>query len=190
MRKSTVAQLLFAVDSKVDFGRITCELEGVLSCQRDYVVKAALETANIVVFSMTECRILLSLSQVSGDGFGSCLCVSVGPSDRSESDRDDEQLELLCSRLVERSQNRYGSVAVVWRHVLGTVNAELVNALNERLPGISPVLLPIDSLIDSIAISDRTKAAMLVEKATSFKSKERINREVTLRPKARAVPRS
>ena len=180
MKKSIVAQLLFAVDSKLDFGRITSGLEGVLWCQRDYVVKAASETANIVVFSMTECRILLSLSQVSGDGFGSCLCVSVGPSDRSESDREDEQL----------IQNRYGSVAVVWRHVLGTVNAELVNALNERLPGISPVLLPIDSLIDSIAISDRTKAAMLVEKATSFKSKERINREVTLRPKARAVPRS
>ena len=187
IKKSMVAQLLFAVDSKVDFGRITSELEGVLSCQRVYVVKAASETANIVVFSMTECCVLLSLSQVSGNGFGSCLCVSVGPSDRSESDRQDEQLELLCSRLVERIQNRYGSVAVVWRHVLGTVNAELVNALNERLPGISPFLLPIDSLIDSIAISDRTKAAMLGEKATSFKSNERINREVTLR-KARAVP--
>lgn len=170
--RSTIAQLLFASETAINFAKIVAELQSVLARQNPDGVETAWDHDDLVIFDVAECRILLSWNEVSGNGFSECLCVSVGPSEIPGSLPVEDQLELLCSRLVERIQNRFNPVAVIWRQVEGSVDADLIDTLIERLPGLSPVLLPIGPLLDSIMTEDRLRSGTVQEKATSYRRPE------------------
>ena len=172
INRTTIAQLLFVGDTAVDFNKIVADLGNVLAFHKVETASDATDHTDLVTFNMPECRILLSLSNVFGNGFSRCLCVAVGPPGACERSCVDNDFELLCSRLVERIQNRFSPVAVVWRHVAGAVDAEFVNFLSQRLLGLSPVLSPIDSLVDLIAATERSRGAICGEKVSSFRRTE------------------
>lgn len=175
--RSTIAQLLFAGHTAIGFSRIVAELQNVLDRQIMGGVRTAWDHDDLVTLETIECRILLSWNEVSGTDFKECLCVSVGPSEMPGGCTADEQLELLCSRIVERIQNRFNPVAVIWRQVQGSVNGELIDTLIERLSGLSPVLTPIDSLLDSIMTEDRSRAGSHEEISTPHRRPDPGNAE-------------
>jgi hypothetical protein len=169
MIQSTIAQLLFSGESALNFAKIVGELQGVLSRRNPDTVRIAWDHDDLVVFDLDECRILLSWNDVSGNGFGGCLSVAVGPSAPDRDSDADYQLEVLCSRLVERIQNRFNPLVVLWRQVDGMVDSERIDALIDRLPRLAPVIAPIDSVIDTVARTDLSKAAEPSETVTSYR---------------------
>ena len=155
---STIAQLLYPVEKALDFARIVAELETVLARLRGSAVHITWDCDDLVTFDMPETRILLAFADLSDPSLAACLTVSVGPGPDCDIVPDDAEHDLLCSRLVERIQNRFFPAAVIWRQVQGPIGAELVDSLMESLPDLGTILPPIDEIIEAVTQTDRSKA--------------------------------
>ncbi len=155
---TTIAQLLYPTQQALDFARIVAELETVLSRLRGEAVQITWDCDDLVYFDMPETRILLGWSELAAPQLEGCLTVSVGPGPHSALRTLDSEHDVLCSRLVERIQNRFPPLAVIWRQVEGAISAELVDDLIETLPDLSGVLPPVESIVEAVLKTDRTKA--------------------------------
>ncbi len=155
---TTIAQLLFPNERQLDFARIVAELETVLSRLRGEAVQITWDCDDLVYFDMPETRILLGWSDLAAPQLDGCLTVSVGPGPQSALRTLDSEHDILCSRLVERIQNRFVPLAVIWRQVEGMIDAELVDDLIDTLPDLSSVLPPVESIVEAVLKTDRSKA--------------------------------
>ena len=118
---STIAQLLYPSVRALDFARIVVELETVLARMRGDAVEITWDCDDLVFFDMPETRILLAWTDLETSGLEGCLTVSVGPGPDSALRTIDSEHDVLCSRLVERIQNRFIPLAIIWRQVEGTI---------------------------------------------------------------------
>ena len=150
---STIAQLLYAEKTTLDFARIVSELDAVLSRLRDGAV-IAWDCDDLVTFDLSDTRIILAWTDVSCHGLGGCLTVSVGPCLQVQDSPINLTHDLLCSRLVERIQGRFQPAAVLWSQMNGAVDAELVDVMTEALPGMASCLPPVDSILDDLSRAD------------------------------------
>jgi len=156
---STIAQLLFADDTTLDFARIVAELDKVLSRLQEGRVEIAFDCDDLVTFDMGSTRIVLAWSDARSHSLGDCLTVSVGPSpltDEAPAARTGH--DVLCSRLVERVQTRFNPVAVLWCQVEGPIDAEVIDAMIEALPEQAVGLPPVDSILDGLSRADLQRA--------------------------------
>ena len=154
---TTIAQLLYPNERALDFARIVAELETVLSRLRGEAVQISWDCDDLVYFDMPETRILLGWSELAAPRLEGCLTVSVGPGPHSALRTLDSEHDVLCSRLVERIQNRFTPLAVIWRQVEGTIGAELVDDLIETLPDLSAALPPVERSVDAALKTVGTK---------------------------------
>ena len=152
---STIAQLLYPSEQALDFARIVAELGKVLTHLRGDAVQVSWDCDDLVAFDMPETRILLAWSELNAAGLAGCLTVSVGPGPQSALRTFESEHDLLCSRLVERIQNRYFPLATIWHQVEGSISAELVDDLIDGLPDVSSALPPVASILDAISKTDR-----------------------------------
>lgn len=155
---STIAQLLYPVEKALDFARIVAELETVLSRLRGNAMRITWDCDDLVTFDMPESRILLAFAELTSETLAGCLTVSVGPAPDCDLVTDEEH-DLLCSRLVERIQNRFFPAAVIWHQVQGAIGADLVDDLIDSLPDYGTNLPPIDEIIEAVTRTDRSKSA-------------------------------
>lgn len=154
---STIAQLLYAEKTTLDFARIVSELDAVLSRLRDGAV-IAWDCDDLVTFDLSDTRIILAWTDASSHGLGGCLTVSVGPCLQVQDSPINLTHDLLCSRLVERIQGRFQPAAVLWSQMNGAVDAELVDVMTEALPGMASCLPPVDSILDDLSRADLNRA--------------------------------
>ena len=159
--QSTIAQLLYPDAEALDFARIVTELDGVLQRMRGKEVEIAWDCDDLVTFDVPETRILLSWSETDKRGIGGCLTVSVGPGPLARKTQGTPDHDVLCSRLVERIQNRFVASGVLWHQAQGLVGADLVDELVEALPEIGgSALPPIDSILDTLSRADLHMAGL------------------------------
>jgi len=154
-----MAHLLFAEGQAIDFARIVSELDGVLTRLRGPDVRILWDCDDLVIFDMSDTRILLAWADGGVLRRSGCLTVSVGPGPTETTEPGlprpgRTEHEVLCSRLVERILMRLEPCAVLWCQVAGPVDAQIVDELAEAVPDIAadlaPDLPPVDSILDNL----------------------------------------
>ena len=146
---STIAQVLFAPSSTLNYARIVAELEAVLTHLKPEALTTTWDCDDLVFFDLAETRIGLGYAEFEAAPIASCLTVSVGPRHRTAHGLD-AGFDVLCSRIVERLQTRYQPVAVLWNQTAAEVSADLFDAMTEDLPVMEQALPPIDALLDPL----------------------------------------
>ena len=161
--RSTIAQLLFANEQALDFARIVAELETVLTRLRGEGLEVQWDCDDVVTFDTAETRILLACAEYGRDGREACLTVAVGPRHPHGSCASDEVMNhlALCSRLVERIQQRNPPLGIIWRETVDLVDADMADAMLDLLPVSNTVLPPVDSILDHVMRSDLFLSAAL-----------------------------
>lgn len=155
---STIAQLLFAEETTLDFARIVSELDAVLSRLREGQVTLVWDCDDLVIFDCPDIRIVLAWTEGRQHRFGGCLTVSVGPGLQTLDRGSQPEHEGLCSRLVERIQGRFHPVSVLWCQIEGDVDAEVVDEMMAALPELAGGLPPVDTILDALSRSDLHRA--------------------------------
>ena len=169
---STIAQMLYPMGKTPDFARIVVELETVLSHMRGVAVDITWDCDDVVTFDVPDTRFLLAFAELTDHSLAGCLTVSVGPGPDCDIVPVDAEYDLLCSRLVERIQNRFFPAAVTWRQLEGTIGADQVDELIETLPGFGIAMPPIEDIIEAVTRTDRSKArASMPRRMRAFERK-------------------
>ncbi len=153
--QSTVARLLYPDAQAVDFARVVAELDGVLTRLNKRDVVVTWDCDDLVTFDLPQTRALLAWSETGRRGAGGCLTVSVGPGPAPAPRAAKPDFEVLCSRLVERIEERFVPAAILWAQIEGRVKAEGVDGLFVDLTGPDAQgLPPVDSILDRMAEAD------------------------------------
>ncbi len=153
---STIAQLLYADFEALDFARIVSELDTVLLRMPGRDVDIIWDCDDLVTFDLPETRILLSWSETQKRGVSGCLTVAVGPNPLAKGPNRRTDHDVLCSRLVERIQQRFAPASVLWHQVEGAVDSEMVDDLVDALPNVGAGNLPaIDTILDMLSQADQ-----------------------------------
>lgn len=153
---STIAQLLYAEFETLDFARIVTELDTVLLRMRGRDVEINWDCDDLVTFDLPGTRILLSWSETQKRGVAGCLTVAVGPNGSTQKPTGRADHDVLCSRLVERIQQRFAPTTVLWHQVEGAVDSEMVDDMVDTLPNVGAGNLPaIDSILDMLSQADQ-----------------------------------
>jgi hypothetical protein len=148
---STIAQLLYASKTTVNYARIVAEMEQVLTRLKAGHLRASWDCEDLVFFDLDETRIALAITEVQSPQIGACLTVSVGPRPDAAVPEADPGYDLLCSRIVEKLQVRFLPLAILWNQTADPVGADLIDALSEDLGAMEAVLPPInDHLCDPL----------------------------------------
>ena len=147
--QSTIAQVLFAPSSTLNYARIVAELEAVLTRMKPDALTTTWDCDDLVFFDLAETRIGLGYAEFEASPIASCLTVSVGPRHKAGSGLD-AGFDVLCSRIVERLQTLYLPLAVLWNQTAEEISADLFDAMTESLPVMPQALPPVGALPDPL----------------------------------------
>ncbi|MEO5613313.1 MAG: hypothetical protein ABIR04_00085 [Cypionkella sp.] len=138
---STIAELLFLQDPKLNFARLVADLDAVLARFHDKDRELTWDCEDLASFDMPGTRIVLATADAPRPGIAASLTLSVGPSHlpprlnahplrRHAAVRH----EALCSKLVERVQARLNPDAVYWHEWAHPVTSEVIDSLAYAQP--------------------------------------------------------
>ncbi|MDT8856065.1 hypothetical protein RNZ50_13785 [Paracoccaceae bacterium Fryx2] len=140
---STIAQLLFASHTPLNFALIVGEMDAALdkccSGPRAFVW----DCEDVAVFDTDGTRMVLGHSDSPGGGHAGCLTIAVGPSPGCLTP---SPLALrhdgLCRLIVDRVQSRHPAGTVLWHQTPQVVTPDLVDALIDALPDATALSAP------------------------------------------------
>lgn len=138
---STIAELLFLQDPKLNFARLVADLDAVLARFHDKDRQLTWDCEDMASFDMPGTRIVLATAENPRPGVVASLTLSVGPSHlpprlnaAPRRRHPAVRHEALCSRLVERVQARLNPDAVFWHEWAHPVTAEVIDCLAYAKP--------------------------------------------------------
>lgn len=138
---STIAELLFLQDPKLNFARLVADLDAVLARFHDKDRELTWDCEDLASFDMPGTRIVLATADAPRPGIAGSLTLSVGPSHlparlNAHPLRHHAAVrhEALCSKLVERLQGRLNPDAVYWHEWAHPVTAEVIDSLAYAQP--------------------------------------------------------
>ncbi|MDZ4136943.1 MAG: hypothetical protein U1D06_15335 [Paracoccaceae bacterium] len=139
--KSTIAQILFADRSDLNFAHVVGELDrsldGVLGQEHSLIW----DCDDVAIFDLASTRIILALvdfpkSDAEGRIYSTCLTVSVGTvPDQVQSSPLSRRHEGLCSVIADKIRGFYTAEAILWQELPHSMTPEMIDQLSERLPG-------------------------------------------------------
>lgn len=131
---STIAALLFAEETTVNFARLVGDLDAVLGRFSRVPHHLTWDCDDVAIFDLPGTRIVLGWSDAeAGDGLAS-LILSAGPSPVAVVAGARLANDALCLRLVERVQTRLDPCAVLWQSREGLIDAEVIDDIATHLP--------------------------------------------------------
>ncbi|MDZ4310832.1 MAG: hypothetical protein U1A24_09795 [Cypionkella sp.] len=138
---STIAELLFLQDPKLNFARLVADLDAVLTRFHDKDRQLTWDCEDLASFDMPGTRIVLATADAPRPGIAASLTLSVGPSHlpprlNAHPLRHHAPVrhEALCSKLVERVQVRLNPDAVFWHEWDHPVTSEVIDSLAYAQP--------------------------------------------------------
>lgn len=132
--ESTVAQLLFTVPLPIHFARLVSDLQQMLSRFQDLPLRLNWDCGDIAIFDMPGTRILLGWSDAPTRGVTTCLTLSVGPSPHpNDGFSPPPAYDLVCSRIVERLQQRCKPAALLWHQISGVFDSDALDMLMDTM---------------------------------------------------------
>ncbi|MDP3959362.1 MAG: hypothetical protein Q8Q26_04695 [Pseudorhodobacter sp.] len=133
--KSSIAQLLFTQPPLPNFAAIVGELDTALDrCPADRR-SLSWDCEDVAIFEIDDMRVVLGNSEAPGNGFLSCLAISVGPNMiGAQESALTRRHEGLCRMIADGVQQRYPVEAVLWHEAEGPVTSDTLDNLLDALP--------------------------------------------------------
>lgn len=139
---STIAELIFVNAPVMNFSRLVSDLDGVLLRFHPQDRSLLWDCDDVAIFDVPGTRIALAFAEEPRQGVAASLLISVGPSPRQDQtataqtafNRVSIRHDVLCSRLVERVQQRLAANSVYWQEVNAPVTADLIDSFSGSPP--------------------------------------------------------
>jgi hypothetical protein len=138
---STIAQLLFAKQPRLNFAHMVSEMDSALSRCPAQKRSLTWDCEDIAIFDLDGARIILGHADSLGGGHGACLTASVGPAPGCGTDSPLlRRSEAMCRLIAERIHVRYQADAILWHQSDAPVTSDLLDAMLDDLPPLADIL--------------------------------------------------
>ena len=147
---STIAELIFVNAPVMNFSRLVSDLDGVLLRFHPQERTLLWDCDDVAIFDVPGTRIALAYTDTPRLGVDASLLISVGPPPRHDPDGTARapvagvsiRHDLLCSRLVERVQQRLAANSVYWQEVSVPVTADFIDSFSTSQPQTASQAMP------------------------------------------------